>query len=247
MPSQLDRYLERLGAWALPPRCVLCTGRVDRDLLDLCGDCAAVLPVATMRCDRCAGGFSSQSTVLAHAHAITCERCRREPPPYRRCHAAYRYAVPIDFLIQSLKYRKQLALSRVLGELLARSVVQAGVRAELLVPVPLHPTRLAERGFNQAWEICRWAGRRLDIRCEPRAARRRTAGPAQARSTALERRTNLRDAFVADSSRVAARHVAIVDDVLTTGSTAAALATTLLAAGAARVDVWCLAVADRVE
>jgi len=221
-------------------------GRVDRDALDLCADCAAALPVATMRCDRCAGTPGSGMTVPAHADVITCERCRREPPPYRRCHAAYRYAAPIDFLIQSLKYRKQLALGRVLGELLARSVVQAGLHAELLVPVPLYPARLAERGFNQAQEISRWAGRRLDIRCEPRAARRRTAGPAQARSTALERRNNLRDAFAADPSRVAARHVAIVDDVLTTGSTVAALATTLLAAGAARVDVWCLAVADRV-
>ena len=131
-----------------------------------------------------------------------------------------------------------------LGELLARSILQAGLRADLVMPVPLHPTRLAERGFNQALEIARWTGRRLDIRCEARAARRRTTGPPQARSTAAERRSNLRDAFAADGIRVDGRHVAIVDDVLTTGSTVTALATTLLAGGARCVDVWCVAVAD---
>jgi ComF family protein len=242
VPFQLDRWLERFEGWSLPSRCVLCARSGRRDTLDLCEHCLAVLPVATSRCPRCAAELPTVGTTPRTSSA--CARCARAAPPYTGCHAAYRYASPIDALVQSLKYGKQLAVSRVLGELLARSVERAGLHAGLLVPVPLHPGRQAERGFNQALEIARWTARRLDIRCDPRAAVRRVAGVPQARSSAQERRHNLLDAFAADAARVAGLHVAILDDVVTTGSTVSALANTLLAAGAARADVWCIAVAD---
>jgi ComF family protein len=211
---------------------VLCAGRGRRDTLDLCDECLGVLPIAVSGCARCAA--------LAPG---PCARCAIDPPPYSACHAAYRYATPIDALVRALKYGKRLTVARVLGELLAASVQRAGLHCELLLPVPLHPSRQAARGFNQALEITRWTARRLQLPWEPRGAVRRSAGPPQALSSGAERRRNLRDAFAADSARIAGRHLAIVDDVLTTGSTAGSLATALLRAGASRVDVWCVAIA----
>jgi ComF family protein len=167
------------------------------------------------------------------------------PPPYAHCHAAFRYADPVDILVKSLKYGGRLTMSRVLGELLARSIAAtASTEAAVLLPVPLHPLRHAERGFNQASEIARWVARRLGIDCDDRLAARVLAGPRQVGLTAAQRRTNLRGAFVADRARVYDRHVVVLDDVLTTGSTATALTESLLHAGAARADVWCVALAD---
>ena len=151
----------------------------------------------------------------------------------------------MDALVQALKYRGQLTISRVLGELLARSVSGAGLAADVILPVPLHPLRHAERGFNQATEIARWTARRLQLCCDPTLATRRVAGSRQVGLSAVERRLNLQGAFTANGQRVRGRHVALIDDVLTTGSTAAALADACLRAGAARVDVWCVALAEQ--
>jgi ComF family protein len=240
MPLKLDTILARLGGCLLPPRCVLCGGPGHDPGLDLCVECDAGLPVLPSRCPRCAGEIEPR------AIGSTCVRCVTHPPPYTRCHAAFRYADPIDTLVKSLKYGGRLTMSRVLGELLARSI--AGIPdadAATLLPVPLHPLRHAERGFNQASEIARWAARRLGIACDDRLATRVLESPRQVGLTAAQRRTNLRGAFVADRARVHGRHVIVLDDVLTTGSTAAALAETLLLQGdAGRVDVWCVALAD---
>ena len=240
MSLKLDTMLERVGDWLLPPRCVLCGAPGQDPGLDLCVECDAGLPVLPSRCPRCAGEIEPRAV------GPTCVRCVSHPPPYTRCHAAYRYADPIDTLVKSLKYGGRLTMSRVLGELLARSIAgAAGADVAILLPVPLHPLRHAERGFNQASEIARWAARRLGIACDDRLATRVLESPRQVGLTAAQRRTNLRGAFVADRARVHGRHIIVLDDVLTTGSTAAALAETLLLQGdAGRVDVWCVALAD---
>ena len=240
MISQLDSALERLGCWLLPPHCLLCGAPGQAPCLDLCFDCDEELPAASPACPRCA---SRQD--VERACATPCERCAVSPPPYTRCHAAFRYAAPVDALVQALKYRGQLTISRVLGELLARSVGRAGLACDMILPVPLHPLRHAERGFNQATEIARWTARRLGSRCAPDLATRLVAGTRQVGLSAAERRLNLQGAFTANDQRAHGRHVAVVDDVLTTGSTAAALARALLDAGAARVDVWCVALAEQ--
>jgi ComF family protein len=236
-PSKFDSGLERLGGWLLPPRCVLCGGPGRPPALDLCVGCESELPCAPPACPRCASPRSASTS--------DCEACASEPPPYARCHAAFAYAAPVDLLVQALKYRGRLALGRVLGELLAASLTRAGPLDDIdvVLPVPLHPSRRAERGFNQAAEIARWTARRLGIGCDERLARRRIANPPQVLATLAQRRVNLRGAFGADAARVAGRRLAIVDDVVTTGSTARALAATLLEARARRVDLWCVAVA----
>jgi ComF family protein len=238
MPRKLDRALERIGGWVLPPRCVLCGGKGQPPCLDLCADCDAALPVARSRCARCGAGL------VAQPGAAVCAACASDPPPYARCVAAFRYASPVDSLVQALKYRRQLTSSRVLGELLARALAADAGMVDAILPVPLHPLRHAERGFNQATEIARWVARRLDVRCGERLAARVREGPRQVGLPAAQRRSNLRGAFVADRDLVRGRRIAVLDDVLTTGSTATALTEALLDAGAARVVVWCVALAE---
>jgi ComF family protein len=236
-PSRFDSALERLGGWLLPPRCVLCGGPGRPPALDLCAGCESGLPWAPPACPRCASTLSASTS--------GCEACANQPPPYANCHAAFAYADPVDLLVQALKYRGRLAFGRVLGELLAASLQRAGPLDDIdvVVPVPLHPSRRAERGFNQAAEIARWTARRLGVGCDERLACRRIANPPQVLATPAQRRANLRGVFGADAARVAGRRLAIVDDVVTTGSTARALAATLLEARARRVDLWCVAVA----
>jgi ComF family protein len=240
MPTRLDSALERIGGWWLPTRCVLCGGPGQPPSLDLCRDCELELPAVPAVCRRCGGPRRAEGDA-----AIGCHHCASAPPPFSHCLAAVAYLPPVDVLIQALKYRGRLAIGRVLGELLARAVASSGLATDVdaVVPMPLHPSRHAERGFNQAAEIARWTARRLDLVCTSKCARRSVAGPSQVGSSSAQRRANLRDAFTADPRGVCGRAVAVIDDVLTTGSTASALAHALLQAGARRVDVWCVALA----
>ncbi len=204
-----------LGATVFPPRCCLCEFEGTWPDLDLCAFCQADLPWD----------------------------CAREPG----CITALRFEPPADQLIRELKYHGITPHSRVLGELLAIAVRERGdVLPELLVPVPLHRARFRERGFNQAASIARYAGRSLGIPIIDSAVVRERDTPTQTALGRSERRANLRGAFALARGRARARllrasHVAVVDDVVTTGSTLTELRELLLAAGAARVDRWAVA------
>jgi ComF family protein len=207
-------WTDRLHGGLLPPRCVLCLDPGRAPALDLCPACEAELPVLGPPC---------------------------EAPPFARVVAPFRYAWPVDALIRGFKYHGQLPHGRVLGTLLAEAVLACGTPLpQLIVPVPLHPARERERGYNQAWELARVAGRRLDVPIAPTLCARTRATPPQASLDAAARRANLAGAF-AVTRPPGARHVALVDDVLTTGATVAAVAAALLGAGVTRVDCWTVA------
>jgi len=161
--------------------------------------------------------------------------------------AAFRYEYPVDEMIRRLKYQGQIVNARVLGVLLAQAVRERGLALPgLLVPVPLHAARLSERGFNQSSAIARHAGRMLDIPVLGAAVQRIRDTPSQTSLDVNERRRNVAHAFrVVEGGParrlLAVRHVAIVDDVTTTGSTLAELRGTLLAAGVERVEAWSVA------
>jgi ComF family protein len=220
MRQWVDRQIERLGGLVLPPRCVLCGGHGQRPCLDLCRGCEASLPPAS-------------------------EPVPGPPGALRRVYAPFTYATPLDHLVHSLKYRGHLATGRVLGTLLADRLEVLGLHrdVDVIVPVPLHPARLAARGFNQSSEIARHVARRLRRPLDERLATRCRATPPQVGLHLDQRLRNLAGAFVA--AGVAGRRVAIVDDVTTTGSTLAALAAALHVAGATTVDAWCVALARR--
>lgn len=227
-------WLDRAHGWLLPPRCVLCLDPGQAPTLDLCAACEADLPVHGAACPRCAEAFSETP-------AGGCPHCAAAPPPYARVVAPFRYAWPVDALVRGFKYHGQLAHGRVLGTLLAEAVLAQGAAVPpLLVPVPLHPARERERGYNQAWELARVAARLLDVEAAPALCVRTRATPPQATLDAPARRANLAGAFAVRRPPGVA-HVALVDDVLTTGATLSALAAALLEAGVRRVDCWTVA------
>jgi ComF family protein len=217
-------YCLRFAHAALPTHCVLCGDgtRASR----LCTGCAASLPrLPATRCSVCAVPLTSGST---------CGDCLAHPPFYHRICAPYAYAFPADALIQAYKYRGDLTLAPLLATAVAR-VVDTAVDA--LIPMPLAPARLRERGFNQAHELARHLGRALRIPVLGAACRKVAETPPQAALPWTERSRNVRGAFVCDADLTGMR-VAIVDDVMTTGATINELARNLRRAGAGWVGGW---------
>jgi ComF family protein len=219
--AQRLAQLARLAASTLfPPKCCLCGFPGASPDLDLCCFCHADLP-----------WHVDASSALV----------------------ALRFAPPADDLIRQLKYHGVYANARVLGVLLAHAAEErAAPLPRLLVPVPLHVGRLRERGFNQAAAIAHYAGKKLGIPIAPGALRRVRDTPSQTSLSVDERHRNVRGAFTVSSARAlrqssAAGHVAIVDDVITTGSTVAEVERVLLAAGVSKVEVWAVASAAQAR
>jgi ComF family protein len=214
-----------------PSLCLVCgaPGSAGRDL---CADCHADLPWLGTACPRCA---------LPLPVAVPCPACQRRPPPQTASTALFRYAFPVDSLIAGLKYGHHLSHARLLGDLLAERAAALDP-TDLVLPVPLHPKRLATRGFNQAIELARPVAAALGAPLAIDLARRVRDTPAQTRLSKAERRRNLKGAFALTGA--VPRRVLIVDDVMTTGSTVAALARVLRRGGAREVRVLAVARAE---
>lgn len=210
--------------------CFLCRGAAAGLL---CAACDADLPrLSGPRCPRCA---------LESPSGAVCGRCLAREPHYDATVAALAYRFPADVLVHALKFQGELALAPLLGGLLASAVAAAQTgRVDAVVPVPLSPRRLAERGGNQAMELARPAARAAGARLDPGMCERVRDTPAQVGLPHAERAANVRGAF-ACPVLVAGLSVAVVDDVMTTGATLEEIARTLKAAGAARVVNWVVA------
>lgn len=215
-----------------PPTCLLCgdPGYAGRDL---CRRCTDTLPYPEHACPVC-------GLPLAAPDPQPCGACQKQPPPFDRLIAALRYEEPARHLIQALKFRARYAHARLLGTLLAERVNNAPVRPEVIIPVPLHPARYRERTFNQSLEIARVVSRRTGIPLDYTACRRVRHTAAQTGLPAKERRRNIRKAFSV-TTPLTYRHIAILDDVVTTAATVGELARTLRRAGADTITVWACA------
>lgn len=196
----------------------------------LCAACARELPSSAPGCPRCA---------LAGTHDLECGACIADPPHYDASFAAFAYAHPVDTLIQALKYSGQLALAGLFARELHQRLGQAR-SVDLIVPLPLHPLRLAERGFNQAAEIAKVLSRLSGIATDARLGRRVRNTAPQTGLPWRERANNMRHAFACDGD-LAGLNIAVVDDVMTTGATLDEFARTLKRSGAARVENWVVA------
>lgn len=207
----------------------------------MCQACLQRFAAPRQRCRGCA--------LVLHGQAGVCGECLKTPPPFATTVAAVDYAFPWNGLIASLKFRDGIehagALAQLLGGAVHHALAARGDAVpELIVPVPLSPARLRQRGHNQAWELARRVARPLRLPAQADALARWHDTAPQLSLTRLQRLTNLRGAFVVTPQGrpcIAGRRVALVDDVMTTGATAAEAALTLLRGGASEVQVWVLA------
>jgi len=220
LPQPLRTTLNHL----LPGSCLLC-GEDSQTAL-FCPACAAELPhLPTPRCPQCA---------VPTTHGERCGACLSTPPHFDATLAIFRYEFPVDRIIHALKYGHQLAIAGWLGKALARLLADADL--DLVMPLPLHPERLRERGFNQAAEIARPLARALGRPLLLDGLERRRATPSQAELALKERQRNVRGAFECNRDLIEQR-ILLVDDVMTSGATVNEAARTLKLHGASRVAI----------
>lgn len=225
--------------------CELC-GAPTRHPTGLCPACLADLPVIEAACPRCASPRPAHRVDYPADYppgdpAPPCGNCQRHPPQFDAARIPFAYAPPLSGGITRLKFHARLAAARLLGELLV-GALQADPpdRPDGLLPVPLHWRRLRQRGFNQALEIARPVARRLRLPVSTRHVIRRLDTRPQSDLDRQQRRRNLQHAF-AMVRPLPWRHVAILDDVVTTGNTVDALAALLRQHGVERIQVWAVA------
>lgn len=217
--------------------CLLCDEPAEAEM-PICVACEAEMPWLGEQCQTCALPLPKAG--------LTCDGCLLEPPAYEHVAVPWRYDFPVDSLITRFKHNAKWPFGHLLADVLSQYLQHRFdedlPRPDALLPVPLAAKRLRQRGFNQAAMLARWLSRQLDLPCEENIVHRIQDTCAQQDIDAKARKRNLRNAFALTSdANVKGRHLALVDDVLTTGATAQALARLLMNAGAARVDVYCLA------
>lgn len=228
--SLLNNWIQNIHNHLLPTACLLC-GDIGQGTLNLCHGCCANLPQIEQACVRCAAA-------LPQSHL--CPDCQRNPPSFEKTCALFWYRRPVSDLIQQLKFQGALSVAPALGLLLARRVTDCiDAYPDALLPVPLHRSRLRSRGYNQAVEIARIVSKQLTIPLLVSGVERvRATAPQSMLRTHQDRQRNMRNAFRLECGFGKAAHIAIVDDVMTSGATAEVLASALRQQGVARVDVW---------
>lgn len=201
--------------------------------------CDALSPPACAACDQ---PIPSRQVFCADCAATIV----RDEPQADGSITFARFGGAVAMALKRFKYEERADLARPLGHLLRRAVIDAGIQADVVIPVPLHPRRLAERGYNQSALLARSVAQQLDVPFAPRALARCRQTAQQARLGRTERLENMAEAFVVrNKPAVALRSVLLVDDVLTTGATLLACRQALTRAGAQDVTSACLARSGR--
>jgi len=224
--------------------CALCgqgfTAHIHSGLF--CPDCSQDLPKISPACHQC--GISIPTTYGDDSGA-RCGPCLTEPPTYDRVVSAFAYAAPIKQLVTQFKYQRQLAVGAMFAEILESHILKPHIQScsqqvDAILPVPLHSSRLRQRGFNQALELARPLAKMLKLPLLLSQISRQKNTLEQSSLSAKQRRSNLHKAFAVEQD-IPYKSVAIVDDVMTTGSTVEELSTLLKQNGVEHVEVWCVA------
>jgi len=221
--------------WLWPQDCVFCHARVLRDIA-ICLDCEKDLPWNNQACYQCGAVLSSLSKT---SH---CGACLATPPPFQKTIALFKYQTPIMKLITQLKFQQKLIYARLLGELLSKKISTENREnlPEFIIPIPLHTKRQRQRGFNQALEVSKVLSTRLNIPLDFKSCNRIKNTAAQSSLPAKQRHQNIKKAFNIKRP-IKAKHVAIIDDVMTTGQTVLELSKVLKKQGVEKIEVWCCA------
>lgn len=218
--------------------CILCDATCTQDFCDACLQHLPGIPAH--HCPICLSAFAFHP---AQPHrSQVCGSCLATPPAFDATVAALTYTFPVDALIHALKYRAQLAIAPILARLLIDKLryLESAHKPDLIIPMPLHARRLQERGFNQAVEIARYVARTLNIEIDLDSCRRTRNTLPQTDLPRKLRQKNVHNAFDCTLD-LADRHVAVIDDVMTTGATLHALAQHLRRKGATKISNWVIA------
>jgi len=225
---------QRLLGALFPLQCQLCMERVTEHPA-ICRACMTELPWLRFACEVCAVSLPASA-------GKKCGACQASLPYLQKTTVLFEYLPPVDRLIGDLKFKQQLGLARVFGQILAERLQtrQVSARPTVIMPVPLHRRRLAERGFNQSIELARPLARVWGVPILNNAISRAKATRAQSGLSAKARQTNVKGAFTVKKTRLP-KHVLILDDVVTTGATVNELARTLQNAGVEKIEVAAIA------
>ena len=231
-------------SYLLPGRCPMCSGDLESPEQSFCDRCVDELPWLESGCKQCAAPLPTDAL---------CPNCQSDPPAYRRCISAFVYQPPLDRIILQLKNDPYVTELKQLCALLAEHIFTSyspGTMPSLLIPMPLHWQKMARRGFNQSLVIGSMLSTYLlhqhstSVKLSPEICDRVTNNQPQHTLDKKQRARSVKDAFAvpAEAARaIKGLSVAVIDDVVTTGATANAIATALVEAGAKQVDIWCLA------
>lgn len=219
--------------WIFPNKCADCDNQIDRDLV-FCSKCKAKLPFLINSCDQCGQPFANSE------HAI-CGRCIGSPPAFDSCFCPFEFSSPISDQIRKLKYNEQPQIATRLGSLFSSMASSNNIDLpDALVYVPMHINKLQTRGYNQAFELAKAISEHLKIPLIRRAIRKTRPTSDQAGLTRLHRKSNLVNTFRINKP-IPFKHVAIIDDVITTGATVEEISKILKKNGVDYVQVWGIA------
>ncbi len=226
------QILTQLSYKLLPATCIVCRLPA-KQTLDLCPLCLGDLPWLKNNCYQCA------LPLEATKNTTLCGECLQQRPSFAQTIALFHYAPPIDHLLKQLKFYQHLVNAKILGTLMTRKITevyQEQSLPQIIIPIPLHHKRLQQRGYNQALELARPIAKALRIKIDKFNCQRHRATIPQVSLSAKQRKQNLHNAFTIKN--LAATHIAIVDDVMTTGTTITAFSSALRKAGAIKIDIW---------
>lgn len=226
----LSPVAQRFTHWFFFQSCFLCG---DASTQALCKSCLADLPYHPfLCCPRCARPVQHRS--------MECKDCQHSPPPFFRTQAIFSYDYPVDKLIHAAKFQSNFALLKLLGNLMSTHL-NFKKRPDVLIPVPLHIKRLRERGYNQSLELAKYIAKNTGLLIDYTVCERCRDTPPQSSLPAKQRRVNLKDAFRVSFIQPHWQHIALVDDVMTTGTTVTELAKEFSKLGVPQIEIWCCA------
>lgn len=212
----------------IPEKCSLCRCSSE---LGFCIDCQKLLPWAEFQCSIC-GAHLPEPEI--------CGRCQVSPPAYHDASIPFKYGQPISNQIQSLKYAEKMIYAVSMGKMLSLWIMKnVNDTPEIIVPMPLHYRRIMHRGFNQSNEISKVVGRHIGVAVDNSLLLRVKNTVTQTGLSEKMRKQNLRGAFAVKKTH-SYRHVAVLDDVVTSGSTANEAARALIRSGVEKVSVWAI-------
>lgn len=223
--------------------------------IDICGACFPKLKRNLVCCEYCAIPLEVALSQMDESLAL-CGACQTQPPLWQKVIASFVYEYPMDRFLVAMKYNGRVDLATCLARLMAQDLLisyhfshsekntTSDVRPDCLIPVPLHPRRETLRGYNQATLLANELSKQLNIPLNSGLIKRTRHTPMQSALSKNQRAKNLTAAFMINNSVSIPKYVAVIDDVMTTGSTAKVISKALLNAGVERVDIWCCARAE---